>query len=163
MARIRPGLITIPSGRTDLIPDNYEIVDKRTSILEDFPEFQFDLRPSQLEVYEDVKDSCIINAWVSWGKTFTGLAIAGKLKQKTLVVVHTVALRTQWVQEVEKVFGFTPDIIGSGQFNMDTPIVVGNVQTLTRKVPDIRNSFGTLILDEMHHVCLLYTSDAADE
>ena len=152
MARIRPGLIPIPSGRTDLIPDNYEIVDKRTSILEDFPEFQFDLRPSQLEVYEDVKDSCIINAWVSWGKTFTGLAIAGKLKQKTLVVVHTVALRTQWVQEVEKVFGFTPDIIGSGQFNMDTPIVVGNVQTLTRKVPDIRNSFGTLILDEMHHV-----------
>ena len=42
------------------------------------------------EVYDELHDSCIINAWVSWGKTFTGLAIAAKLGQKTLVVTHTV-------------------------------------------------------------------------
>ena len=29
MARIRSNLVSIPIGRTDLIPDDYEIVDKR--------------------------------------------------------------------------------------------------------------------------------------
>jgi superfamily II DNA or RNA helicase len=66
--------------------------------------------------------------------------------------VHTVALRSQWEKEVEKVFGFKPAIIGSGKFDLTGPIVIGNVQTLTRRVPDIANEFGTIILDEMHHV-----------
>ena len=83
---------------------------------------------------------------------FTGLAIAANLGQKTLVIVHTVALRNQWEKEVEKVFGISPGIIGSGKFETDAPIVIGNVQTLTRRVPSIINEFGTVILDEMHHV-----------
>ena len=28
-------------------------------------------------LFNEVNDNSIINAWVSWGKTFTGLAIAG--------------------------------------------------------------------------------------
>ena len=152
MARVRKDMITIPSGREDLIDDDYEVVDKRVLIPAEFPEFQYDLRPSQEEVYQKVEDNCIINAWVSWGKTFTALAIAAKLKQKTLVVVHTIALRSQWEKEVEKVFGIKPSIVGSGKFNIDGPITIGNVQTLTRRVPDIAGEFGTIILDEMHHV-----------
>jgi len=152
MARVRKEMITIPSGREDLIDDDYEVVDKRVLIPAEFPEFQYDLRPSQEEVYQQVEDNCIINAWVSWGKTFTALAIAAKLKQKTLVVVHTIALRSQWEKEVEKVFGIKPSIVGSGKFNIDGPITIGNVQTLTRRVPDIAGEFGTIILDEMHHV-----------
>ena len=69
-----------------------------------FPEFKFELRPSQKEVYDALDDNCIVNAWVSWGKTFTGLAMAGKLGLKTLVIVHTVPLRNQWAKEVEKVY-----------------------------------------------------------
>ena len=152
MVRIRSDLVSIPSGRTDLIPEGYEIVDKRLQVPIDFPEFKFDLRPSQQEVYDEINDSAIINAWVSWGKTFTGLAIAGKLGQKTLVVTHTVALRNQWAKEVEKVYGFKAGIIGSGQFDMEPPIVIGNTQTLYRNLDKIKNVFGTIILDEMHHV-----------
>jgi superfamily II DNA or RNA helicase len=152
MQRINTNLISIPIGRTDLIPDEYEIVDKRTKIPVDLPEFKFDLRQSQKDVFNAIEDNGIINAWVSWGKTFTGLAIAGKLGQKTLVVTHTVPLRTQWAKEVEKVFGITPGIIGSGKFEIDAPIVIGNTQTLYRNLPAIRKAFGTVILDEMHHV-----------
>ena len=90
MARIRSNLVSIPVGRTDLIPEDYEIVDKRQDIPVELPEFKFELRESQREVYDAIEDNAIINAWVSWGKTFTGLAIAGKLGQKTLVVTHTV-------------------------------------------------------------------------
>ena len=152
MGIIRNGLISLPIGRTDLIPDHYEIVDKRVNIPVDFPKFKFDLRDSQKAVYDEIIDNAIINAWVSWGKTFTGLAIAGKLGQKTLVVTHTVPLRNQWAKEVEKVFGITPGIIGSGKFEIDAPIVIGNTQTLYRNIEKIRKQFGTIILDEMHHV-----------
>ena len=114
MGIIRNGLVSLPIGRTDLIPEHYEIIDKRV----------------QKKVFDEIEDNSIINAWVSWGKTFTGLAIAGKLGQKTLVVTHTVALRNQWAKEVEKVYGFQPGIIGSGRFELDAPIVIGNTQTL---------------------------------
>tara|TARA_B110000305_G_scaffold207727_1_gene239460 strand:- start:1785 stop:3068 length:1284 start_codon:yes stop_codon:yes gene_type:complete len=152
MSRIKTGLVSIPVGRTDLIPEDYEIVDKRLNVPVDFPDFRFDLRESQQLVYDEIEDNAIINAWVSWGKTFTGLAIAGKLGQKTLVVTHTVPLRNQWAQEVEKVFGFTPGIIGSGNFDTSQAITIGNTQTLYRNLPKIKDQFGTIILDEMHHV-----------
>jgi superfamily II DNA or RNA helicase len=152
MGIIRNGLVSLPIGRTDLIPEHYEIIDKRIHVPVDFPEFRFELRQSQKDVFDAIEDNSIINAWVSWGKTFTGLAIAGKLGQKTLVVTHTVALRNQWAKEVEKVYGFKPGIIGSGHFDLDSPIVIGNTQTLYRNVEKIRKEFGTVILDEMHHV-----------
>ena len=152
MAVIRPGIVTIPIGRIDLIPPEYEIIDKRVLKPEVFPEFKYELRKSQQEVHNTVEDNCIINAWVSWGKTFTALSIAGKLGQKTLVVVHTIPLRNQWAKEVQKVFGFKPGVIGSGQFDTNSAIVIGNIQTLYRNINKIRKEFGTLILDEMHHV-----------
>ena len=152
MARVRENLVTIPIGREDLIPDDYEIVEKRITVPVDFPSFQYVLRESQQAVYDELDSNCIINAWVSWGKTFTGLAIAGKLGQKTLVIVHTVPLRNQWAKEVEKVYGITPGIIGSGKFDLDAPIVIGNTQSLYRNIQKIRKEFGTIILDEMHHV-----------
>ena len=152
MALIKNGLVAIPSGRQDLIPYDHEIIDKRVEKPIEFPNFKLTLRPSQQSVFDEVNDSSIINAWVSWGKTFTGLAIAGKLGQKTLVITHTLSLRKQWEEEVNKVFGFQPGIVGSGKFDISTPVVVGNIQTLYRKVPEIRREFGTIILDEMHHV-----------
>ena len=149
---IRSGLISIPVGRIDLIPDDYEVFDKRVSVETDFPEFKFDLRPSQKAVYDEIDDCAIINAWVSWGKTFTGLAIAAKLGQKTLVVTHTTTLRAQWEKEVKKVFGIDAGVIGGGKFDIEPPIVIGNIQSLYRRVDDIKQVFGTVILDEMHHV-----------
>ena len=151
MAMIKQGLVAIPVGRQDLIPADHEITDKRILKPVDFPKFNLELRPSQQSVYDEIGDGGIINAWVSWGKTFTGLAIAGKLGQKTLVVTHTLALRKQWEDEVEKVFGFKAGIIGSGKFEVDKPVVIGNIQSLYRKIPEIRQLFGTIILDEMHH------------
>lgn len=152
MVRIRADLVSIPVGRVDLIPEDYEIVDKRLVKPVDFPDFKFPLRESQQAVFDELEDNAIINAWVSWGKTFTGLAIAGKLGQKTLIVTHTVPLRNQWAKEVEKVYGFKPSIIGSGSMDLSGLVVVGNTQTLYRNIPAVQKEFGTIILDEMHHV-----------
>lgn len=152
MAKINKDLVSIPIGRFDLVPEGYELVDKRKKEPVEFPEFRFELRESQQLVYNSIEDNAIINAFVSWGKTFTAVALASKLKQKTLVVVHTLALRKQWEEEIEKCLGIKPGIIGSGRFETDPIIVVSNVQTLSKKIHEISDLFGTVILDEMHHV-----------
>ena len=149
---LREGIVSIPMGREDLVPKDYDIIDKRISRPVEFPKFAFDLRESQQAVYDRVIDNTIINAWVSWGKTITALAIAKKLANKTLVVTHTTNLRNQWERECKKAFGITPGRIGSGDFNTAPPITIGNIQTLYRRMDDIKQRFGTVILDEMHHV-----------
>lgn len=147
------GLISVPQGRLDLLPEGIEVVDKRVIHPVPFPLPKFPLREGQQEVFDEVEDSCFINAPVGWGKTFTALHIARKLGQRTLVVTHTTMLRDQWIEEVETLFGMKAGIIGSGKFDIeDCAIVIGNVQSVTKLLPDINKEFGTLILDEAHHV-----------
>ena len=146
------GILSIPQGRTDLIPDGYEILDKRITNTVPFPTPKYNLREDQLEVYTEANDTCFINALVGWGKTFTALHIAHKWGQKTLIVTHTTALRDQWCDEVRTLFGIDPGIIGSGFYEVDDHfIVVGNVQSIVKYLDRINKEFGTVILDEAHH------------
>lgn len=149
---ITPTVVSIPQGRTDLIPADYEIVDKRVLEFADFPAPIHPLFPEQQVVYDQVDESCFINALVGWGKTFTALHLANKLGQKTLVVTHTSSLRDQWIEEVEKLYGFTPGIIGGGKYTSHDCITVGNIQSLTKDVARLSKQFGTVIMDEAHHV-----------
>ena len=144
-------IMAIPVGRIDLIPEDYEIQDKRIICDLPFPDPKFPLRGSQLDVFNEVDDTCFINAMVGWGKTFTALHIARKLGQKTLIVCHNTMLRDQWIEEIEKLFEMPVGVIGSGEFDIDHSIVVGNIQTLTKLVPKICKEFGTVIVDEAHH------------
>ncbi len=146
------GILSIPQGRLDLVPENYEILDKRIVEAIPFPDPKFPLRPEQQVVYDPINDTCFINALVGWGKTFTALHLAHKFGQKTLVITHTAALRDQWCEEVELLFGIKPGIIGGGQMDYDDHfITVANVQTLTKHSAALSKEFGTIILDEAHH------------
>lgn len=149
----KKGIMSIPAGRTDLIPKDYEIVDKRVTPEAYFPNYckEIVLRESQQQIYDEVSSSCLINAPPSWGKTFTGLTIAKKLGLKTLIVTHTVYLRDQWQKQIEELFGFTPSIIGSGKFEYDSCVTLANVQTLIKHYDKVKKEFGTLIIDECHH------------
>jgi superfamily II DNA or RNA helicase len=146
------GILSIPQGRLDLVPKHYEIVDKRITVPVPFPTPKFPLRDTQLVVYEEITDTCFINALVGWGKTFTALHVARKLGQKTLVVTHTTALRDQWCEEIEALFNMPVGIIGSGKVDWeDHAITVANVQTLVKHSAKLAKEFGTVILDEAHH------------
>lgn len=61
------GILSIPQGRTDLIPAGYEIEDKRVLVSVPFPTPKFQLREAQLPIYDQVDDSVFINAKVGWG------------------------------------------------------------------------------------------------
>lgn len=41
--------------------------------------------------------------------------------------------------------------IGSGVYDIDHSLVIGNIQTLIKVLPKIAKEFGTIILDEAHH------------
>ena len=145
-------ILSLPQGRQDLIPEHYEIVDKRTVVPVPFPDPKYPLRDSQQPVYDEINDTVFINALVGWGKTFTALHLAHKFGQKTLVITHTAALRDQWAEEVEALFGQTPGIIGGGRVDHDDHfITISNVQTLVKHVDSLAKEFGTIILDEAHH------------
>lgn len=152
--KLLPGkVLSIPQGRIDLIPEGYTVVDKRVRVDVPFPDPKFALRSSQVEVYDKVNDTCFINAKVGWGKTFTALHIARKLGQRTLVVTHTTNLRDQWIEEAEALFDMKIGVIGSGKFDIeDCAIVVANIQSLGKYILQICKEFGTVILDEAHHV-----------
>jgi superfamily II DNA or RNA helicase len=146
------GILSLPQARTDLIPDGYEIVDRRIKEEVPFPEPKYPLREAQIPVFEKANDTCFINALVGWGKTFTALHLAKKLGQKTLVVTHTTSLRDQWTDEIIALYGVEPGIIGGGVFDIeDHFIVVGNIQSLVKHKEKLSKEFGTIILDEAHH------------
>ncbi len=145
------GVISIPQGRVDLIPEECEIVDKRVVVDMPFPEPKIPLRPEQEPVCQEFNDSGFLNALPGWGKTFTALHIARKLGQKTLIVTHTTILRDQWIKEIKALYDMDVGSIGSGVYDIDPVIVVGNVQSVTKYTTEIAKEFGTVIMDEGHH------------
>lgn len=146
------GILSIPQGRLDLVPEGYEIVDKRVLVPVPFPDPKFALYDDQQTIYDQVSDTVFINALPGWGKTFTALHLARKFEQKTLVITHTAALRDQWCEEIETLFGHKPGVIGGGFLDYDDHfITVANIQTLVKHTAELAKEFGTVILDEAHH------------
>jgi len=146
------GILSIPQGRTDLIPQDYEIIDKRVLVPVPYPVPKFELYEDQQTIYNEVEGTCFINALPGWGKTFTALHLARKFGQKTLVITHTAALRDQWIEEIKTLFGCECGIIGGGDLDYeDHFITVANIQTLVKHTAELAKEFGTVILDEAHH------------
>lgn len=152
VTRVNKNIVTIPIGRQDLIPEGFEIVDKRVYKPVNFPKFKFELYEEQQKLYDRIEDNCIIKANPSFGKTFTAIAIASKFSQKTLVVLHNTYLADQWSKEIRKTLGIEPGKIYGGEENLDSVIVISTMQTLRNKVAKFISEFGTIIVDETHHV-----------
>ncbi len=152
LQRINERIVSMPSGCEHLIPEDYSITDRRSYEDADIPEPSFTLRDDQQRAVDWCEGSGILNCQPGWGKSIAAMAIAHKMQMKTLIITTTTTIRDMWVKEIKNFFGFDPGVIGGGQFNIDPPIVVGNIQSIRNKVPQISDKFGVVILDEMHHV-----------
>lgn len=158
------GILSIPQGRLDLIPEGYEIIDKRTLVPVPFPDPKFPLRESQQPIFDEFTGSGILNAMVGWGKSYWALYMARKLEQKTLVITHTTALRDQWATDVEALYGIPAGIIGSGKLDYeDHPITIANIQTLVKYSNSLANEFGLIVVDEAHHTPATTFSNTLDK
>lgn len=98
----------------------------------------------------------LLELYCGWGKTDSTIYIIGKLKKKTLIIVHKSFLMDQWIERINKYFpnarigkiqGQTIDID-----NKD--IVIGMLQSLSMKdyPTSIFDTFGFTIIDEVHHI-----------
>jgi superfamily II DNA or RNA helicase len=150
ITRVTDTIISIPSGRTDLIPAECTIIDKRSKPSVVIPKPSFDPREDQQKAIDFIETSGLVNAKPGWGKTIAGLGIAHKFQQKTLIVTTTTIIRDMWVKEVEKWFGIKCGIIGGGKMDYDAPITIANIQTLRKHALKLSGEFGLIIVDEVH-------------
>lgn len=89
------------------------------------------------------------------GKTITGLQIAASLKQRTLWITHTGELLTQTLNNAINYLNLNEEehgTITAGKSNIGSIFTVATVQTLASiDLSEIKNMFGTVIIDEAHH------------
>ncbi|HUD11241.1 MAG TPA: DEAD/DEAH box helicase family protein [Candidatus Saccharimonadia bacterium] len=116
------------------------------------------LRPEQRRATEELlaKPRSILEAGPGFGKTIVGLYCLGKLRQKTLIIVHTRELLEQWAARIHECFDLKEGdlgIIGEGKWQLGRKITLASYQTLNRRgIEGIRSTFGFIIIDECHHV-----------
>lgn len=90
-----------------------------------------------------------------YGKTVCALYLAQQLGRRTLVLVHKSFLVQQWH---ERARAFLPGVT-VGRIQQDTAdgeadVVVGMIQSLAKRLypPELLGLFGTVIVDEAHHM-----------
>ena len=120
------------------------------------------LREHQKVVVEacSKKDFGVITAPPGSGKTVVGLFIAAEKRQPALIVVHRKQLADQWIERIESFLGIPKRDIGSiagGKSKVGKLITIATIQSLnkllqTSEIANLERAFGTIIVDECHHV-----------
>ena len=125
--------------------------------------FNGSLRPVQEEASSAYMKNCnsnygggILCLACGQGKTALSLYLLSILKKKTLVIVHKEFLLNQWIERIKM---FLPDAqvgrIQAKTFDIaGKDIVIGMLQSLSMKdfEEGAFDSFGTVIVDEAHHI-----------
>jgi superfamily II DNA or RNA helicase len=119
--------------------------------------FNAALRNHQLDVIETVskKDFGVIVAPTGSGKTVIGLKIIEDKGQPALIIVHRKQLLEQWTERIEAFLGIPKrdiGVIGQGKSKIGKHITVATIQSLPKQMESAQNQFGTIIVDECHHV-----------
>ncbi len=143
--------------RTENIP--FKIIDERNKKKSVEFESEFVLQPYQKVVLEKVedKDFGVIVSPPGTGKTIIGLEIIANKKQPALILVHRKQLFDQWIERIQNFLKIPKKEIGQigNQKNKTGKhITVAMIQSLARRkdYEDIANAFGTIIIDECHHI-----------
>lgn len=119
--------------------------------------FNASLRNHQLGVIETVskKDFGVIVAPPGSGKTVIGLKIIADKRQPALIIVHRKQLLEQWTERIEAFLGIPKrdiGVIGQGKSKIGKQITVATIQSLPKLIESVQNQFGTILVDECHHV-----------
>lgn len=150
------------AGLTD-----FDVQDDTVDIKAPGMKFKGTLRELQQAAVDDIlKDfHGVLVAGTGAGKTVMALDIIAERGRKTLVVVHTLELLNQWVDRIEKFLGIPADevgVIGGGKFRIGDQVTVGMVQTCRKRIDDIKNHFGMVMVDECHRTPATTFTDLLD-
>ncbi|MEQ8414111.1 MAG: DEAD/DEAH box helicase family protein [Imperialibacter sp.] len=139
---------------------DYEFRDlriKREPVLFQFP---VKLLAHQETVMERVKkkEFGVIVAPPGSGKTIIGLHIIAEKQQPAIILVHRKQIAEQWIERIQaflKIPKAEIGLIGLGKAKSGSKVTVGMIQSLSKKLntqPDLVDAFGTVIIDECHHI-----------
>jgi superfamily II DNA or RNA helicase len=103
------------------------------------------------------KDFGVIVSPPGSGKTVIGLEIIAEKRQPALIIVHRKQLFDQWVERIQDFLKIPKkDIgqIGNQKKKMGKQITIAMIQSLSRidDYKELSNAFGTIIIDECHHI-----------
>lgn len=106
------------------------------------------------------KDIGVIVAPPGSGKTVIGLKIIADKQQPALIVVHRKQLVEQWMERIQGFLGLPKNEIGQigqGKYKTGKKVTVATIQSLAKvlekpEAVDLKNAFGTILIDECHHV-----------
>jgi superfamily II DNA or RNA helicase len=115
------------------------------------------LRNHQNKAIEAVskKEFGVIVAPPGSGKTLIGLKIIAEKKQPALIVVHRKQLLEQWQERIQTFLGVPKHeigIIGQGKAKIGKQITIATIQSLPKQIEQVQNQFGTILVDECHHI-----------
>lgn len=103
------------------------------------------------------KDFGVIVSPPGSGKTVIGLEIITEKRQPALIIVHRKQLLDQWIERIQSFLKIPKKEIGqigNGKNKIGKHITIAMIQSLSRlqDYSKISNSFGTIIIDECHHI-----------
>lgn len=166
MLEERDGYIFIPRGfvrelllycKEKRIP--YHLNDERKKLNEvkySFKGLLYDYQKAAIDTTTKIEMGVIV-APPGSGKTVIGLSIIAQKEQPALIIVHRKQLFDQWVERIQSFLGIAAPFVGKitqGQQKIGTHITVAMIQSFAgiNASNDIFKSFGTIIIDECHHV-----------
>ena len=125
-------------------------------------QFNTQLREHQLTAIEiaSKKDFGVIVAPPGSGKTIVGLKIISDRNQPALIIVHRKQLVEQWMERIETFLSIPKHEIGrigQGKTKIGNMITIATIQSLSKELnkpesDSFINSFGTILVDECHHI-----------
>jgi len=150
------GLIA-PIGILDYLLQtfNLEVIDQRRTVPKAIP-FTGKLRPYQEAFVNDALNAKggVMVAATGAGKTVSGIALASRLKQRTLILVKSKDLADQWNKAIVQFTGIDADtigMIGGGKSTEGEQFTIGLTQTLSKRDVSTLN-YGLVIADECHNL-----------
>ena len=137
----------------------YKIIDKRTKKEAINFASEITLQEHQEVALDKIreKDFGVIVSSPGSGKTVIGLEIIAEKRQPALIIVHRKQLFDQWIERIQNFLKIPKKEIGkigNGKNKIGKHITIAMIQSLSRlqDYSEISNSFGTIIIDECHHI-----------
>jgi len=84
------------------------------------------------------------------GKTRVAIAAMAQARVPSLVLVPTRALLTQWSEEIRRWYAGPVGIVGDGLVQ-PLPVTVMTFESAFRRLDELGDRFGMLVVDEVHH------------
>jgi hypothetical protein len=140
----------------------HEFEDQRKKLPPSLYKTNFQLRDHQKAALEASakKDFGVFVAPPGSGKTVLALKIIAEKQQPALIIVHRKQLLEQWIERIQAFLGIPKHEIGKigqGKGGAGKQITVAMIQSLGKALDKdesgkLQSSFGTIIVDECHHV-----------